>query len=78
MATTKTNVSVAMTIQFLYQLLAIFKSYFGGDLDENIIRKHFVLIYEILDGLFLFKKKKLNVKLLIRGYGLWNSSDFRS
>lgn len=39
-----------MTIQFLYQLINIFKAYFGGDLDENRIRKHFVLIYEILDG----------------------------
>jgi len=50
LATTKTNVNAAMTIQFLYQLVTIFKAYFGGDLDENRIRKHFVLIYEILDG----------------------------
>jgi AP-2 complex subunit mu-1 len=49
LATTKTNVNAAMTIQFLYQLVTIFKAYFGGDLDENRIRKHFVLIYEILD-----------------------------
>ena len=25
------------------------KAYFGGEFDENNIRKHFVLIYEILD-----------------------------
>ena len=43
-----------MTIQVLYQLVTIFKAYFGGDLDENRIRKHFVLIYEILDGFSFF------------------------
>jgi AP-2 complex subunit mu-1 len=37
-----------MTLQFLYQLVNICKAYFG-ELDENAIKKQFVLIYEILD-----------------------------
>ena len=37
-----------MAIHFLYSLLKVCKSYFG-DFDENAIKKHFVLIYEILD-----------------------------
>ncbi len=37
-----------MVIYFLYQLVRICKAYFG-DFDENAIRKHFVLIYELLD-----------------------------
>lgn len=37
-----------MVIYFLYQLVKICKAYFG-DFDENHIRKHFVLIYELLD-----------------------------
>ena len=37
-----------MTIQFLYQLVRICRAYLG-DFDENHIRKHFVLIYELLD-----------------------------
>ncbi|EAR89148.1 clathrin adapter protein AP-1, mu subunit (macronuclear) [Tetrahymena thermophila SB210] len=48
LATTKCNINAAMTIQFLYQLINVCKSYFG-DFDENNIRKQFVLIYELLD-----------------------------
>jgi AP-2 complex subunit mu-1 len=33
LATTKTNVNTAMTLQFLYQLIYIFKAYFGGELN---------------------------------------------
>ncbi|CAD8178870.1 unnamed protein product [Paramecium pentaurelia] len=49
LATTKTDVNVAMVLEFLYQLSKICKSYFQGNLDENCIKKSFVLIYEILD-----------------------------
>ncbi|CAD8164252.1 unnamed protein product [Paramecium pentaurelia] len=49
LATTKVNVNVAMTLQFLYQLVKVCRAYFGGEFDENCIKKHFVLIYEILD-----------------------------
>jgi AP-2 complex subunit mu-1 len=41
-------VNAGMVIYFLYQLVRICKAYFG-DFDENAIRKHFVLIYELLD-----------------------------
>lgn len=37
-----------MTLYFLYKIVDVCKSYFS-DLDENQIRKHFVLIYELLD-----------------------------
>ncbi|EGR32023.1 hypothetical protein IMG5_098590 [Ichthyophthirius multifiliis] len=56
LATTKCNVNAAMTIQFLYQMINVCKSYFG-DFDENHIRKHFVLIYELLDEVKKKKKK---------------------
>jgi AP-2 complex subunit mu-1 len=49
LATSKSNLNVAMTFEFLYQLLRICKAYFGGDVTENEVKKHFVLIYEILD-----------------------------
>lgn len=38
LATTKCNINAAMTIQFLYRLVDVCKSYFG-DFDENHIRK---------------------------------------
>lgn len=50
-----------MTIQFLYQLVNVCKSYFG-DFDENHIRKQFVLIYELLDEVILI----INLSLLPR------------
>jgi len=39
-----------MVLQFLYCITYICKSYFRGDLDEKLIKEHFVLIYELLDG----------------------------
>ena len=39
-----------MALQFLYSLVDLCKAYFGGEFDENNVRKHFVLIYELLDG----------------------------
>lgn len=32
------------------QAVSLFKSYFGGQFDEDAIRNNFVLIYELLDG----------------------------
>eukprot|EP01016_Furgasonia_blochmanni_P022387 TRINITY_DN2440_c0_g1_i2.p1 TRINITY_DN2440_c0_g1~~TRINITY_DN2440_c0_g1_i2.p1 ORF type:complete len:515 (-),score=166.13 TRINITY_DN2440_c0_g1_i2:115-1659(-) len=49
LATTKTNVNATMAVQYLYQIVNICKAYFGGEFDENTVRKHFVLIYELLD-----------------------------
>ncbi|KRX10823.1 Mu homology domain [Pseudocohnilembus persalinus] len=48
LATTKENVNVGMIFYFLYKLIDICKAYFN-QLDENQIKKHFVLIYELLD-----------------------------
>lgn len=53
-ATTKSNVNVVMTIHFLYSLVMLCKAYFGGEFDENHVRKHFVLIYELLDEIMDF------------------------
>jgi hypothetical protein len=44
--------AVLITSDFLknYQAVALFKSYFGGNFDEDAIKNNFVLIYELLDG----------------------------
>lgn len=54
LATTKSNVNAAMVIQFLYQLITICKAYFGKEIDENVVKNHFVLIYELLDEVMDF------------------------
>ena len=48
------NVNTAMIVQFLYKLVDLFKAYFGGEFDENSVRKNFVLIYELLDEIVDF------------------------
>jgi len=49
LAATKQNVNCALVFSLLNQFVLIFQSYFGGRLEEDRIRKNFVLIYELLD-----------------------------
>lgn len=48
-ALTKDNVNALLVLKLLYKMVDLFKAYFGGVLDENQIRKNFVLVYELLD-----------------------------
>jgi len=47
-AVSEGNAQVALTFQFLHELVNVLKSYFG-DFTEDSIRNNFVLIYELLD-----------------------------
>jgi AP-2 complex subunit mu-1 len=48
-AATKRNVNSAMAFEFLYRFLEVLRAYFGRKVDEDTVRNHFVLIYELLD-----------------------------
>jgi AP-2 complex subunit mu-1 len=48
-AVTKDNVNVMLVLKLLFKMVDLFKAYFGGTFDENQVRAHFVLIYELLD-----------------------------
>eukprot|EP00478_Filoreta_tenera_P005292 GABV01006285.1.p1 GENE.GABV01006285.1~~GABV01006285.1.p1 ORF type:complete len:142 (-),score=56.11 GABV01006285.1:3-368(-) len=48
-AVTKQNSNVSLVFQFLYDLVEVFKAYFGGKFNEESIQNNFVLIYELLD-----------------------------
>jgi len=48
-AAVRTNVNAALIMQFLFRVVEVFKAYFGGEFNENQVRKHFDLIYELLD-----------------------------
>lgn len=48
-ATTKDNVNVVLVLKLLYKTAELLRAYFNGPLDENSVRKNFVLIYELLD-----------------------------
>ena len=47
-AVSQGNAQVALTFQFLHEVVRVLKSYFGA-FDEESIRNNFVLIYELLD-----------------------------
>ena len=38
-----------MIFQYLYNLLEVFKAYFGNEFDEDKLRDNFVLVYELFD-----------------------------
>ncbi|KAF4722358.1 AP-2 complex subunit mu, partial [Perkinsus olseni] len=54
-AATKDNANCALIVKFLYKFVDLLRAYLGGNtLDENQIRKNFVLIYELLDEVLDF------------------------
>ncbi len=58
-----------MTIQFLYQIVNICKAYFGNkEIDENLIKKHFVLIYELLDEIMDYGVPQITEPELLKKY----------
>lgn len=50
-AVTKSNANAALVFEFLYRLIALGKGYFGK-FDEEAVKNNFVLVYELLDGMF--------------------------
>lgn len=48
MATTKYNVQPSLVLDIIYRMMKVFRDYCGV-LNEESIRKNFVLIYEIID-----------------------------
>eukprot|EP00879_Flechtneria_rotunda_P003291 GHRR01003516.1.p1 GENE.GHRR01003516.1~~GHRR01003516.1.p1 ORF type:complete len:424 (+),score=105.05 GHRR01003516.1:317-1588(+) len=46
---TKNNANVMMAFKFMTSLVDLFRSYFEGALNENSVKRNFVLIYELLD-----------------------------
>ncbi len=45
----KRNVNVTLVFQFIYKLIEVFRAYFNGSFDEESIKEHFALVYELLD-----------------------------
>eukprot|EP01111_Echinosteliopsis_oligospora_P003930 TRINITY_DN1617_c0_g1_i1.p1 TRINITY_DN1617_c0_g1~~TRINITY_DN1617_c0_g1_i1.p1 ORF type:complete len:436 (+),score=99.34 TRINITY_DN1617_c0_g1_i1:203-1510(+) len=53
-AVSRQNVDACMVFEILHRIVDIFKSYFDGAFDEDAIRNHFVLTYELLDEMLDF------------------------
>lgn len=50
-AITKSNANAALVFEFLYRLIQLGKGYFGK-FDEEAVKNNFVLVYELLDGMW--------------------------
>jgi len=48
-AATRKNANAVLVFQFLYQLVEVFKAYFGEQIDKASLQSNFVLIYELLE-----------------------------
>eukprot|EP01122_Echinamoeba_exundans_P005661 TRINITY_DN1581_c0_g1_i2.p1 TRINITY_DN1581_c0_g1~~TRINITY_DN1581_c0_g1_i2.p1 ORF type:complete len:393 (+),score=84.48 TRINITY_DN1581_c0_g1_i2:79-1257(+) len=48
-AVSRHNVDSIAVFELLHKLVKLLKSYFGGYIDEEVLRKNFILVYELLD-----------------------------
>ncbi|CAN0120882.1 unnamed protein product [Ascophyllum nodosum] len=67
MSVTKRNSNVALMLVYLYQLVEVFKDYFG-ELEEESIRDNFVIIYELLDETMDFGYPQTMESKILREY----------
>ena len=67
MATTKHNVSASFVMDIIYRMMKVFRDY-CGILNEESIRKNFVLIYEIIDEIIDYGHPQLVATEKIRNY----------
>jgi AP-4 complex subunit mu-1 len=66
-ATTKYNVSPSFVMDIIYRMMKVFRDYCGV-LNEETIRKNFVLIYEIIDEIIDYGHPQLVATENIRQY----------
>ena len=66
-ATTKHNVSPSFVMDIIYRMMKVFRDYCGV-LNEESIRKNFVLIYEIIDEIIDYGHPQLVATENIRQY----------
>ena len=66
-ATTKNNVAPSTVMDILYRMMKVFRDYCGV-LNEETIRKNFVLIYEIIDEIIDYGHPQLVATENIRQY----------
>ena len=64
-ATTKANVSPSYVMDILYRMMKVFRD-FCGVLNEESIRKNFVLIYEIIDEIIDYGHPQLMTTEIIK------------
>lgn len=66
-ATTKHNVSQSFIMEIIYRMMKVFRDY-CGIINEESIRKNFVLIYEIIDEIIDYGHPQLVATEHVRNY----------
>lgn len=66
-ATTKYNVSPSYVMDIIYRMMKVFRDYCGV-LNEESIRKNFILIYEIIEEIIDYGHPQLMATENIRQY----------
>ena len=68
-AATKSNSNATLIVNFLYKFIDLLKMYNNGTpVDENAVRKHFVLIYELLDEVIDFGYPQIMEHEILKRY----------
>jgi AP-2 complex subunit mu-1 len=58
----KLNADASVVFEVIHKIIEILKAYFGGKLDEDTIKAHFILGQELLDGA-IFTQGSLLIKV---------------
>jgi AP-2 complex subunit mu-1 len=67
-ACTKKNANAPLIFQFLYRMIEIFRAYFGGRFDEETVRKHYVVVYELFDECMDYGYPQVTAVNLLQSY----------
>ena len=65
------NGNATMIFQFLYDVIALFRSYFDDKFDEQSFRNNFTLVYELLDEVYIFIHIQPLTYALLPLFRLW-------
>lgn len=77
-ATTKNNENPSLVFEFLYSFLEICKSYFKGELSDQLIRQNYVLIYELLDEAMDFGVPQITETEILKQYIVEGGMDLQT
>ena len=67
-ASTKSNPNAGIVFQFLHSFIGICKGYFDGSFSHTIIKKNFVVIYELLDEIMDYGVPQITETELLKAY----------
>lgn len=65
---TASNANAMLALQFMAQVVQLFKAYFGGEFTEEAIKRNFVLVYELLDEIMDYGIPQVVDPTILKGF----------